>query len=152
MKRVKISTHNNRIYNIWYNIKRRCLNPNNKDYKNYGARGIKICDEWVNSFMNFYNWSINNGYNDNLTIDRIDYNGNYEPSNCRWITMEEQHNNCRTNIIYNIDGVKGTLTQLCRIYNMPYTTVRARLLKEYDISMALKKPIDLSKSHKKKEV
>lgn len=89
---------NTRIYNIWRNMKGRCYNPKSyKNYKHYGGRGIKVCDEWLNDFKSFYNWSITHGYRDDLTIDRIDVNGNYEPSNCRWITMQEQNRNKRSN-------------------------------------------------------
>ena len=74
------------------------------DYKNYGARGIKICDEWKNDFKAFYDWAMSNGYADNLTIDRIDVNGNYEPSNCRWVTKEIQNKNTRRNINITYNG------------------------------------------------
>ena len=86
-----------RLYRIWKKMKSRCTNKNDPDYKKwYGSRGIKVCDEWQNDFLKFYNWAINNGYKDNLSIDRINVNGNYEPSNCKWATDIEQANNRRT--------------------------------------------------------
>ena len=79
-----------RIYRIWISMRNRCYYKKNIAYKNYGKRGIKVCKEWKDDFMNFYNWAINNGYKDDLTIDRIDVNGNYEPNNCRWVDMKQQ--------------------------------------------------------------
>ena len=94
-----------RLYRIWRNIRSRCNNPNTKNYKRYGGRGITVCDEWLNEndFMKFYDWALSNGYQDGLTLDRIDNNGNYEPNNCRWTTMEEQSQNTSKaiNITYN---------------------------------------------------
>jgi len=78
-----------RLYEIWLNMKTRCYNPNNKVYKYYGGRGIKICNAWKDNYSAFRFWAILNGYQDNLTIDRIDSNGNYEPSNCQWLTKSE---------------------------------------------------------------
>lgn len=84
-----------KLYNRWKTIKARCYNPKVQAYKNYGGRGITMCDEWKNDFQLFYKWAINNGYQENLTIDRINNNGNYEPNNCRWTTMAEQNKNKR---------------------------------------------------------
>jgi hypothetical protein len=78
-----------RIYNTWRHMKARCYNTNNKSYHSYGGRGIKVCDEWLDDFMSFYNWAMANGYTDKLTIDRINVDGNYEPDNCQWITRSE---------------------------------------------------------------
>lgn len=90
-----------RLYRIWAGMKARCYNPNRKSYKYYGLLGVKVCDEWQR-FESFYEWAINNGYEDNLTIERIDPFGNYEPSNCCWIPFSEQAKNKRNKV-----GVKN---------------------------------------------
>lgn len=84
-----------KIYKVWNGMKTRCYNKNFLYYCNYGGRGIKICDEWKNDFSKFYEWAINNGYKEGLTIDRINNDGNYEPNNCRWVTRAEQNRNKR---------------------------------------------------------
>lgn len=84
-----------RLYNIWIHMRNRCGKPKADNYKYYGARGICVCDEWKNSYETFRNWALANGYKENLTIDRIDVDGNYEPSNCRWTTVAEQNANKR---------------------------------------------------------
>lgn len=107
-----------RMYQIWADMKDRCNNSKNYSFKDYGARGIKICNEWAIDFINFYNWAINNGYQDNLTIDRIDVNGNYEPSNCRWVTMKEQANNKRNTIKITILGETKTAYEFEKQYGL----------------------------------
>ena len=94
-----------RLYNIWADIKRRTLNPKHKSYNNYGGRGITICEEWLD-IQNFYDWAMSNGYSDELTIDRIDNNGNYCPENCRWTTSIIQNRNKRIHK-NNTSGYKG---------------------------------------------
>lgn len=144
------NTHGNRLYNIWYNMKRRCLNTNDKDYKNYGKRGITICEQWKEDFLAFYNWSIKNGYKEDLTIDRINNDGNYEPSNCRWISIREQLCNGSRNVIFNINGKQQCLTDICKERNLNYTTIKYRIDKGMTIEEALEKPIDITKKNKNK--
>lgn len=99
-------------------MKQRCYNKNDKKYYCYGARGIKICDEWLKDPRNFYDWALSNGYKEDLSIDRIDVNGNYEPSNCRWADSIIQANNRTTNRYIEMDGEKLTLAQWCRKLNI----------------------------------
>lgn len=94
-----------RLDNIYRGMKQRCCNPNHKHYRNYGGRGITICDEWMNSSKPFFKWALANGYEAHLTLDRINNDGNYEPSNCRWITRREQCINRRTKSNTGVIGV-----------------------------------------------
>ena len=98
-----------RIYRTYISMKQRCYNPNIKSYKDYGGRGITVCAEWLNDFSAFYEWAMANGYADDLTIDRKDVNGNYEPSNCRWATRKEQNNNKRNNKEITYKGETHTM-------------------------------------------
>ena len=136
-RNVKHNQTSSKLYMIWKTMKQRCYNPKNKSYKNYGGREISICDEWINDFNSFYNWSIENNYKEGLSIDRIDNNGNYEPSNCRWTTRKTQSNNTRTNRYITINEQTKTLAEWCEVYNMKYQTVHSRLKKGYNILDAL---------------
>lgn len=127
--RIKFTTHGlseARTYSIWKHMKQRCYNSKSTNYKDYGARGIKICDEWKNSFESFHEWAIENGYSDDLTIDRINVNGDYEPNNCRWATEKEQQNNKRISRIVEIDGVKKTIAQWSEETGVNWDTIYYR--------------------------
>lgn len=115
-----------RIYRTWQAMKARCYNPNDKRYKNYGGRGIVVCEQWRDDFRNFLEWALKNGYNNELTIDRINVNRNYEPSNCRWVNRKVQSNNRTSNITVKYNGNKLTLKQLSETIGLPYTTIYCR--------------------------
>lgn len=108
-----------RLHGIWSNIRYRCGNLNNSRASDYGGRGIKVCDEWANSFEAFRDWALANGYRDDLTIDRIDVNGDYEPSNCRWATLREQGRNKRNNVWLTCNGETHILTDWAKLTNQP---------------------------------
>lgn len=114
-----------RLYQIWKGMKKRCSNKKHHHYINYGGRGIDVCAEWKNDFNIFYDWAIVNGYTKNLTIDRIDVNGNYCPENCRWTTMKEQQRNRRNNHI-----IKGkTIAEWAEIKGVAYQKIYQQVKK-----------------------
>lgn len=121
-----------RIRKILNSMRSRCYNIKNNRYKNYGARGIKICEEWSGKqgLKNFYNWAIENGYKKDLSIDRIDNNGDYEPSNCRWATSREQSNNRTTNRLITYNKETHTLAEWSRILGISYNILQSRLNKD----------------------
>lgn len=138
---------NTRLYRIWANIKARCYYEKSIDYKDYGFRGIKMCDEWKNSFLAFYKWAHENGYDENAskwqcTIDRIDVNGNYEPSNCKWATIKEQANNKTNNVYVTYKGVTKTLAIWAEELDLPYKTLYARICtRHWSVEEAFERPI-----------
>ena len=105
----------------------RCYYNKNAAFNRYGGRGIKVCDQWKNDFESFYNWAKANGYNESLTIDRIDNDGDYTPSNCRWVSVSEQANNRSTNRHLTINGERLTISQIARKYNLNDNSLRTRL-------------------------
>lgn len=128
-----------RIYRIWSCMKTRCYNKNKKQYNNYGGKGIKVCSDWL-EFIPFYEWAKNNGYKENLTIDRINSDGDYEPTNCRFITIQEQQKN-RTNIHYvTINGETLCLRDWERKLGLPQGIVSRRIFDGWNIEKALFTP------------
>ncbi len=129
-----------RLYKIWCGMICRCKNKNRKSYNIYGARGISVCDEWLNSYKSFKEWALLNGYQENLTIDRIDVNGNYEPSNCRWSTQKEQSNNTRRTVFIEYEGKKYSAKQLSEFLNINYNKFLRSLRKtNFDIAKSIEK-------------
>ncbi len=113
MKYEKHGMSYTKIYGVWHGMNERCFNTRCKAYKNYGAKGVVVCDEWK-EFIPFYKWAMANGYKEGLTIDRIDSNGNYEPSNCRWVDRFVQNSNTSKNRYIEFDGRTQTLSQWAR--------------------------------------
>lgn len=122
-KNIKHGLSKTRLYYIWNGMRQRCNSPQHKDYPNYGAKGISVCEAWRNDFMAFRKWALSHGYADNLTIDRIDGNGNYEPSNCRWVSSQKQAINRRSTILIEYKGKEISLSDLASELNLPKTTV-----------------------------
>lgn len=116
-----------RLYSVWNKMKQRCHNENDKSYKNYGGRGIKVCSEWRYDFQSFYDWALANGYQEGLTIDRKNNDGDYEPGNCRWATDAEQNLNKRTNRFITFEGETKTVKEFADKYGIRYTTLYSRL-------------------------
>ena len=143
-------TLDKRLRRIYSNMKSRCYNKNTNRFYRYGARGIKVCEEWKNSFANFQDWALKNGYEKKLTLDRINNNGNYEPKNCRWTTYKNQRLNSSTNRNITIDGITKTITQWCEYYNLPYYIINNRINKyNWDYKRAFETPIKRRKQNEK---
>lgn len=133
----KHEMHGTRLYSIWNGMKSRCYNENHIHYNDYGGRGITVCDEWKDDFQAFYDWAMANGYQEEMTIDRKDVTGNYEPSNCRWTTMKEQQNNRRNNIVITYNGKTQTLSQWANDTGIDYHKLLMRLSRGWSIERTL---------------
>lgn len=140
------STHGGsgtRLYAEWIGMKGRCCNKRNKRYPDYGGRGIKVCSEWLDSFEAFREWALANGYQDDLTIERKDVNGDYCPENCCWATQKEQQNNRRNNHLLTYKGKTQTLTQWAAETGINEMALRSRINKlHWSTERALTEPIN----------
>lgn len=128
-----------RLHTIWMHMITRCEKEKSADYHLYGARGIKVCSEW-HDYVTFRDWSVNNGYRDDLTLDRKEVNGDYEPSNCRWATSIVQNNNRRNNRKHAIGEELKTLREWATIYNVDIDLVRGRIKRGMNILDSLTLP------------
>lgn len=146
-KRLKLPK---KLKDVYGQVKQRCYNPKAKEYKNYGYRGIKVCDEWLKSYPSaFYEWALDNGYKEGLTLDRINNDGNYEPSNCRWTTWKIQNYNRRTNVYETVNGETLSVGKWLEIYPMVRATVARRMSIGWSFEKSITTPVNLSKSHRK---
>lgn len=149
---------NSRLFHIWNAMRNRCGNSASPNYYLYGGRGIKVCDEWKSSFVPFYEWAITHGYADNLSIDRIDVNGNYEPSNCRWATVIQQARNKRNTRLVEYHGEKKMLIEWAEILGLNYRRIVSRIYNSHwTVEEAFTTPKMKSRAHhlrykKQKEV
>ena len=129
-KKINNKTHGlskTKLYKCYRSMRDRCYLTSNENYHNYGGRGIIVCDEWLQSFENFKNWAFKNGYKEGLSIERINVNGNYEPNNCKWIPMKEQHRNKRTNNLLTYNGQTKTIVEWSEIVGISAGTIHARI-------------------------
>jgi hypothetical protein len=147
-----------KLRNVLCGMRYRCCNPKSRDYADYGGRGIKVCDEWLdkeNGHKNFREWAIQNGWKEGLSIDRIDVNGNYEPSNCRWATPKEQANNRRDNLYVTIKGVTKTAKEWAEQVGIKEASFISRLEYGWDEDRLLEpryKPLKMTKAQMSKEI
>lgn len=136
-----------RLYSIWTSMRKRCYYNKNKSYERYGGRGIKICKDWgagssdISGYLAFKKWSLENGYADDLSIDRIDVNGSYSPDNCRWADYETQKNNKTNTISLTVDGVSKPLVDWARENNIAESTLRRRIKNGWDHKRAIMTPV-----------
>lgn len=129
-----------RLYEIWKNMRRRCHDPTNKRAKFYIEKGVKICDEWLNDYSAFRKWAMANGYKENLTLDRIDNDGNYSPENCRWATAKIQANNQSRNHLLTYMGETLTMSEWADKLGISYGTINHRVQRGWSMERIVKTP------------
>lgn len=139
-RKYKTDLVNSRLYRIWAHMKNRCIATKGAEYRNYASRGITVCDEWKNDFLNFYNWAMANGYSDNLSIDRINNDKGYYPDNCRWATAKQQVNNTRVNHRITFNSETHTVSEWAQILNVTPMSIFRRLYKGWREEEALTIP------------
>ena len=132
---------NSKLYYIYRSMLNRCFSPKVKEYKYYGARGITVCNEWKNDFMSFYKWAMANGYEEGLTIERIDINGNYCPKNCKWIPKKQQNRNKSSNHFVTYQGKTFCLAEWEEKTGIKQPTIRRRLRYGWSVERALTTPV-----------
>lgn len=148
MDRTTHGGRHDRLYNIWRGIKERCHAESCKDYGAYGGRGISVCEEWRNSYSKFKEWALNNGYDNNLSIERKDVNGDYRPENCCWIPLKDQNKNKRTSRWVEYNGERHIVSDWARIYGMDARTLYNRLRIGWSMEKAVNTPEAGRKTHK----
>jgi hypothetical protein len=140
--------YNTRLYSIWKNMKKRCYYPKHNSYKYYGGKGIKVCDEWLDDYKAFKSWALSSGYNELLSIDRIDINDDYRPENCRWSTPKQQSYNRSTHHIITFNGESHALTEWADMLGINFRTLSRRLtILGWPVEKALFTPVDMRYSH-----
>lgn len=147
IKRSQIKRNGTRLYRIWKSMRTRCNNPNHEYYSNYGGRGISVCTEW-NDFLKFRKWSLENGYSDDLSIDRIDNDDNYSPNNCRWSTRKEQNNNQRSNLLLTYRGETKTAAQWADDLGLTRATIYHRIERGWNDKRIIETPMRVIRNSK----
>ena len=143
---IKHGMHGTKLYSVWVNMRARCNNPFNYDYHYYGGRGIKGCPEWDQDAGAFIEWALKNGYEEGLSIDRIDHDGDYCPENCRWVTHKEQMRNIRSNRLITYQGETHCMAEWAEITGINYAVIKGRVKAGWEPEQILTVPVSYSNS------
>lgn len=142
---------NHKLYKTYHAMRERCYNWRSTAYENYGGRGIKVCDLWMSDFIFFYEWALSAGYKSNLSLDRIDSNGNYEPSNCRWIPFSQQWRNKTNAVFITVNDEEILLKDFCDKNGLKYRTMYNRVVMlKWSLTDAINKPLNVPNKPPKK--